>query len=211
MEALRFVDGVLVDAALGPGASMHDYRLRRSQRRRLARRLTDRGTARNYVLALGTSDDGREITAMRDHALLAVATDLDQASRHLVAFLTQLRLQLRLFRGAVNLDRAMAAHQLPRCVPQPHPPTAAVDLRGLVDLGLALRTGQPVVGNDLVAPDGRAVVATGTNNGGKSTFLRSIEQPSCSCRWGSPFPPTGSSCASPTECSPTSAAARTRP
>jgi hypothetical protein len=177
VEALRFVDGVLVDAALGPGASIHDYRLRRSRRRRLARRLTDRGTARNFVLAWGTSDDGREITAMRDHALLAVATDLDQASRHLVSFLTQLRLQLRLFRGAVNLDRAMAAHQLPRCVPQPRSPeTAAVDVRGLVDLGLALRTGQPVVGNDLVAPDGRAVVATGTNNGGKSTFLRSVGQ-----------------------------------
>ena len=46
--------------------------------------------------------------------------------------------------------------------------------RGLYDPCLSLRTAQRVVGNDLRA-DGRALlVVTGANQGGKSTFMRSL-------------------------------------
>jgi hypothetical protein len=177
LEALTFADGVLSDASLGPGGGIEGYRLRRSQRRRLTQKLADRANSRSTVQARQTTDDGREISAMRDHALRTVAADLDGACLHLVHFLDQLRLQLRLFRGAVNLDQAMANHALPRCVPQPADAgSGTVSVIGVCDLGLALRTGTPVVGNDLQAPGGCAVVVTGANNGGKSTYLRSLGQ-----------------------------------
>jgi hypothetical protein len=177
LEALSFADGVLCDASLGSGAGIEGYQLRRAQRRRLTQKLADRANSRSTVQARQTTEDGREISAMRDHALRAVAADLDHASLHLVHFLDQLRLQLRLFRGAVNLDQAMVAHSVPRCVPRTQDAgSRTLNVEGVCDLGLALRTGSPVVGNDLVVRDGCAVVVTGANNGGKSTFLRSLGQ-----------------------------------
>ena len=177
LEALTFDDGVLADVRLGPGASVEGYRLRRPRNRRRAERLSERVDPRRTVKAPPTDDGGVEITALRDHALDTVSADLERAHRHLVGFLEQLRLQLCLVSGGVALDRAMAKHGLPRCLPDPQEPGAREsDVRGLRHLGIALQTTQSVVGNDLVADDRRALVVTGANNGGKSTFLRSYGQ-----------------------------------
>ena len=46
--------------------------------------------------------------------------------------------------------------------------------RGLYDVCLALTTGQRVVGNDVDADGKLLVMITGANQGGKSTFLRSV-------------------------------------
>ena len=177
LRVLAFDDGVSADVGLGAGAGIAGYRLRRPRRRSRAERLSERMDRRRVVRASPTSDDGDHITALRDQALTGVATDLARATRHLVEFLEQLQIQLRLFAGAVALDRAVAALDLPRCFPEPQEPaTHAADIRGLCNLDLALRGGRAVVGNDLVAEDRRAIVVTGANNGGKSTFLRSLGQ-----------------------------------
>jgi len=46
----------------------------------------------------------------------------------------------------------------------------------IIDISLALTTGQVVVGNDVDAPGKNLLVITGANQGGKSTFLRSLGQ-----------------------------------
>jgi len=46
--------------------------------------------------------------------------------------------------------------------------------KGLYDVCLALTRNQKVVGNDIVADNKNLVIITGANQGGKSTFLRSI-------------------------------------
>ena len=177
LEALRFDDGVLTDVRLGPGACIEGYRLSRPRNRRRTERLSERVDPRRTVKAPPTAEGGVEITALRDNALAMVSADLERAHRHLVGFLEQLRLQLCLVAGGVALDRAMAEHGLPRCLPDPQEPGAREsDVRSLCHLGIALRTTQPVVGNDLVAEDRSAIVVTGANNGGKSTFLRSLGQ-----------------------------------
>jgi DNA mismatch repair ATPase MutS len=63
----------------------------------------------------------------------------------------------------------------PTCFPKP----ASSDRReftctGLYDVCLALSTKRKVVGNDLLADARELVVITGANQGGKSTFLRSV-------------------------------------
>jgi DNA mismatch repair ATPase MutS len=64
---------------------------------------------------------------------------------------------------------------MPVCFPVPH--TVADRrhrYRGLYDVNLALRMEQAPVGNDADANGKDLVVVTGANQGGKSTFLRSI-------------------------------------
>ena len=46
--------------------------------------------------------------------------------------------------------------------------------QGLYDVCLALTTGQRVVGDDVDADGKLLVIITGANQGGKSTFLRSV-------------------------------------
>jgi DNA mismatch repair ATPase MutS len=60
-------------------------------------------------------------------------------------------------------------------MPEPRPATeSALSARGLRDAALALHLPEAPVANDLDADGGRLVVVTGPNQGGKSTFLRSV-------------------------------------
>jgi hypothetical protein len=59
--------------------------------------------------------------------------------------------------------------------PIPHPPNGTVgNAHGLYDPCLALRLDGPVQRNDLRADETPLIIITGANQGGKSTFLRSL-------------------------------------
>jgi hypothetical protein len=61
------------------------------------------------------------------------------------------------------------------CFPEPvAPDIRALATHGLYDVSLALHVRAGVVGNDVDADDRSLVMITGANQGGKSTFLRSV-------------------------------------
>ena len=77
--------------------------------------------------------------------------------------------------GCINLSEGLAQLGEPIAFPE----AAPADKRrhsftGLYDVCLALTMKQKVVGNDVNANDKNLVIITGANQGGKSTFLRSI-------------------------------------
>jgi DNA mismatch repair ATPase MutS len=82
---------------------------------------------------------------------------------------------LAFYVGCLNLREQLAKKGEPICFPFP---TAAQERRhsfnGLYDVCLTLSLEQRVVGNDLNADNKDLVIITGANQGGKSTFLRSI-------------------------------------
>jgi DNA mismatch repair ATPase MutS len=87
----------------------------------------------------------------------------------------QLRGELAFYVGCLNLAERIDAAGLPRAVPQPAPShAAALQAHGLYDLTLALSLGRDVVPNDVQADGQRLIVVTGANQGGKTTFLRSV-------------------------------------
>jgi DNA mismatch repair ATPase MutS len=86
-----------------------------------------------------------------------------------------LRTELAFYVGCLNLGEQLAKKGEPICFPLP---VAAQERRhsfnGLYDVCLTLSLEQRTVGNDLNADNKDLVIITGANQGGKSTFLRSI-------------------------------------
>jgi DNA mismatch repair ATPase MutS len=75
----------------------------------------------------------------------------------------------------VNLHEVLTTKSEPVCTPSPQlPELQHLSFRGLYDIGLSLSVRGRVVGNDSVADHRGLIIVTGANQGGKSTFLRSV-------------------------------------
>jgi MutS domain V len=105
------------------------------------------------------------------------ANALAQSADHIKAFFSMLLTELAFYVGCLNLDERLRELGAATCIPEPIalgvPSLRAEDL---YDVSLALRLGVAVVGNTVDADGKRLVVITGANQGGKSTFLRSLGQ-----------------------------------
>jgi DNA mismatch repair ATPase MutS len=86
-----------------------------------------------------------------------------------------LRTELAFYSGCLNLHGQLAQKGEPMCFPLP---VASSERRHsfnrLYDVCLTLSLEQRIVGNDVNADNKDFVIITGANQGGKSTFLRSI-------------------------------------
>jgi hypothetical protein len=178
LQQLRFRDGVLVSAELGSGNKGSNYVLRLPEQARqgwLRRISGNRSSA--YTLRINPRDESgfRTLAELRNRGIDLAANALAQSSDHILSFLTLLRCELGFYIGCLNLEEQLAQKGEPLCFPVP---MAAARQRwpgrGLYDVGLSLRTGPRAVGNDVDADGKSLVMITGANQGGKSTFLRSI-------------------------------------
>jgi hypothetical protein len=177
LELLRFRSGVLASAGLGSGAKAGDWRIHLSaepalnwwNRLRLWWRRSD---ALRIVVRPGDDDIAAEL---RGQAINEAAAALSEAMDHVLSFFSSLRFELGFYLAAANLHDRLAAMGQPTCRPTPVPGGSTVlRARDLYDAGLGLRSRAKVVGNDLDADGKSLVLVTGANQGGKSTFLRSL-------------------------------------
>lgn len=169
--------GVLMRAQLGPGNRGVNYTLvRPTGGRSWLGRLVGR-QGRGYSFHLSARDEGghRVLAEMKGRGLNTSANALAQSAEHVLSFFQQLRLEVAFFAGCLNLFDTLHAIGVPVCLPTPLPVGRRhVHAQGLYDICLALNLKQPVVGNDLAVDDQDLWIVTGANQGGKSTFLRSI-------------------------------------
>jgi hypothetical protein len=178
LKTLKFRDGVLVSAGLGQGNKGCDYVLHRTPHAkwRWFGRIFDPKPA-GLTFRLHPRDDAgaRALNELQDRGVNLVANVLAQSTDHILSFFQMLRSELAFYVGCLNLHERLDAIGEPLCFPVP----AAIGGRrhsftGLYDVCLALCAGTRVVGNDANADDKDIVIVTGANQGGKSTFLRSI-------------------------------------
>lgn len=176
LEHLRFRGGMLISAGLGPGNTAEGFVLH----------LRPGRGWRERVAALRRSGDTFEIST-RDEAglkildewelrsLNLVANAVAQSAEHIRSFFTVLKTELAFYIGCINLRARLSELGGAVCLPEPSSlGEPAWSAEGLYDLVLALRSGARVVDNDMGADGKSLVVVTGANQGGKSTFLRSL-------------------------------------
>lgn len=167
-------DGMLVSARLGSWNQGVSYVLRRKNRKGFWRRWR---FAPSFTLAprddAGATDFGRR----KDRAINEAANALAQAAEHIESFFTMLQNELAFYVGCLNLSNTLRALDMPICMPD-FLPLGWKDRswRTLYDISLALTKNEAVVGNELLVKNKQLYMITGANQGGKSTFLRSIGQ-----------------------------------
>ena len=134
-------------------------------------------TTPGYTFYISERDESgfRALAGLRDRGINLVANALAQSGDHVLNFFIMLRAELAFYVGCLNLHGHLAKKGEPMSFPLP----VALDERrhsfhGLYDVCLALNLEQRIVGNDVNADNKNLVIITGANQGGKSTFLRSI-------------------------------------
>lgn len=179
LHELRFRDGVLVSARLGRASQGIDYVLRTARNenrgRFLLRRPGIKKPTYSYTVPARDEAGGQALGRLRDRGLTLVANALGQSTDHILSFFAALRVELGFYVGCLNLHERLADKGEPTCLPGPSPlGTAVWSADGLYDPCLSLRLPARVQGNELHADGRQLMIITGANQGGKSTFLRSI-------------------------------------
>jgi DNA mismatch repair ATPase MutS len=178
LKELKFRDGVLISAELGKGNEGTDYMLRKSiekKQRWIKRVLVKKPPVYTFSIHPRDEAGARALSELKTKGINLAANALGQSADHIDNFFKMLQLELAFFIGCLNLYEQLDQMGEPMSFPQ----SAALDERrhsfhGLYDVCLALTMKQKIIGNDVNADNKDLVIITGANQGGKSTFLRSI-------------------------------------
>lgn len=202
LKILQFRGGVLISAELGMGNKGANYILRKPPEEkqnwlqrllaklpfeietaqaieealsRLLRIFDEKPPAHSFRLSDRDESGARALAELNDRGLNLVANALAQSAEHILNFFILLRTELAFYVACLNFSERLAQIKEPISFPQP---ALAGERRhsfqGLYDVSLALRMNKKVVGNDVNADKKDLAIITGANQGGKSTFLRSI-------------------------------------
>jgi hypothetical protein len=177
VKVLRFENGVQFSVRIGELNSLEDPVLlvpRKGESNILSKvlrrdeyiyRLDPRDEAGAYIL-----DD------IRKWVLANAASTIFKAFKHLDSFFQDLRRQLAFYVGAINLSGYFEKLGLPAAYPRLS--KGALKFSGMHCLSLSISAGSRPVPYDLdvEAEGGFAVVVTGANRGGKTTFLKAVGQ-----------------------------------
>jgi DNA mismatch repair ATPase MutS len=192
LRELKFRGGVLISAELGKGHKGMNYVLRKPHNNKEGWR--DRLFAKKpptYTFRIADRDEAgaRALSELKDRGIHLAANALAQSCDHILSFFKMLRTELAFYIGCLNLQEQLTQLGEPLAFPVP----ATLDERrhtfdGLYDVCLALNLKQKIVGNSGTADGKHLVIITGANQGGKSTFLRSIGLAQLMMQCGMPVP-----------------------
>jgi len=174
LKALKFNRGMLMSARLTTGNKGTGYTLRQPREQSLLGRVFDR-SGHSFTIPDRDENGFRALSALEERGVNLVANAAAQAVDHVHSFFVMLRVEVGFYVGCLNLAERLAELRESTAFPVPvRAGELALSARGLYDVCLRLTTSEAVVGNDLDADDRSLVMITGANQGGKSTFLRSI-------------------------------------
>jgi DNA mismatch repair ATPase MutS len=178
LRELKFRDGVLISAELGEGNEGTDYMLRKSvekKQRWIKRVLIKKPPVYTFSIHPRDEAGARILSDLRTRGINLAANALGQSADHIDNFFKMLQVELAFYIGCLNLYEQLNQIGEPISFPRP----AALNERrhsfhGLYDVCLALIMKQKIISNHANADGKNLVIITGANQGGKSTFLRSI-------------------------------------
>ncbi|HUK40790.1 MAG TPA: hypothetical protein VLX11_07100 [Candidatus Acidoferrales bacterium] len=177
LKQLQFRGGVLISAELGKGNKGSHYVLRKPPEQPSWMKRIFAKKPQGYTYRLHPRDETgpRVLTELKGKGLNLVADALAQSADHILSFFNMLQIELAFYVGCLNLHQQLAAMATPISFPLPMAlGERSHSFNGLYDVCLALSMKRKVVGNDVNADGKDLAIVTGANQGGKSTFLRSV-------------------------------------
>lgn len=125
----------------------------------------------SYTLGDRDMNGAKDLEIREDRAINEVANVMAHAAESLQSLVDQIRAELSFYLGGIHLWRKFQEYRL--CFPEF---TEGNDrmYTGLYDGTLVLAGNSPIVPNTVESGDQRLWLITGANQGGKTTFLRSI-------------------------------------
>jgi DNA mismatch repair ATPase MutS len=178
LKELQFRSGTLISARLWKGNKGICYVLRKPDeldRNLLKRLFRRRPPSLTFQIAERDEAGARALSELHARGINLVADAVAQSADHVLSFFRMLRTELGFYIGCLNLGNALDAKCLRVCYPQPAPVAERKhNFTGLYDICLSLRLQTAIVPNEINVDGAELVVVTGANEGGKSTFLRSI-------------------------------------
>lgn len=178
LKELKFRNGILISAELISGNVGDNYMLRKPlDRDENWVKWAFRKRSPVYTFFIDPRDESgaKALSELSDRGLTLAANALAQSADHITSFFDVLRLELSFYISCLNLYEQLA--QIEEPVSFPLPVLSAEkrnSFKGLYDVCLALTKKQKVIGNSVDLDGKDLVIITGANQGGKSTFLRSI-------------------------------------
>ena len=171
LAELSSLDAFVVSVRLGSYLQGVDYVLQRREKKLLDLALAGAGTYK-----LGERDDpARDIGARQARAVNELVNALGRSAVYLAGFFDTLRSELAFYGGCLIFSEGMRSRGMPVCMPTIT--DAGTDSRAweeLYDVSLVVLKRAAVTGNDLRSSHKRLYLITGANQGGKTTFLRSL-------------------------------------
>ncbi|MGC1808503.1 MAG: hypothetical protein WA721_01005, partial [Candidatus Binataceae bacterium] len=177
LKQLAFGDGVFISAGLGKGNKGVNYTLHKSPKSDSWLKRIFAEVPPSHTFHLHPRDEAgfSDLSILRDRGINLVANALAQSTDHIRSFFTMLRAELAFYVGCLSLHDQLSKAGAPLCFPELAPANERRhSFKGLYDVSLALTMNRKIVGNDVNADGRDLVIITGANQGGKSTFLRSI-------------------------------------
>lgn len=165
--------GMLISARLGNYCQGVQFTLRSKNKKRF---WWHWGFAPSYTLAARDDAGAQDFENRRARAINECTNALAQSVEHLESFFKQLHLELAFFIGCVNLRDDMEHLGMPICIPHLSKDATSRSWYKLYDISLAITKNFAVISNTLSTQEKSLFIITGANQGGKSTFLRSIGQ-----------------------------------
>ncbi|MCX8013520.1 MAG: DNA mismatch repair protein MutS, partial [Rectinema sp.] len=178
LKDLRFDGGVMISGRLGEGNELSGHVLRKPKGRKtrwITRMIGPKTPSFSFSID-GKDETGlRALGDLRDRGINFAANAMAQSAEHVENFFKILRNETGFYLACLNLKEKLASIGEAVCFPVPQAPGSRVlECSGLYHVCLSLVAGKKSKGNEIHANGKNLAIITGVNEGGKSTFLRSI-------------------------------------
>lgn len=176
LDILNFNDGIELGISPGPGNSGKNYKLHKPYNGNSIRKFINNSIERHYTYILAERDisGAEEVSEIKNRGLKKAKFAVINAARSIMEFYNDIKSESGFYLSEVNLFNKIKIKNGNVCFPIPLN-DIKTSFKGLYDLGLFLGIESNVVSNDLNS-NAELFIITGTNKGGKTTFLRSIGQ-----------------------------------
>lgn len=180
MRELAFQKGILLKAGLGKGLRPDRYTLYRWQTKKetVKGRFFGRRTS-SYALYIPDYDKERTgmLADIKNRGLMETAGVMAQVCAGIRLFFSDLKNELSFYVGCLNLYESLIEIGVPVSFPVPREKGDGIcAFENLCSITLALQLKEAIPGNTVDASNKSLIMITGANQGGKTTFLRSVGQ-----------------------------------